>query len=260
MKKLLTLLVVATMLLTFGLAASAEEIIDQIAGSFLPDSLAGSTAGDSDAISAFASAFETFSSDSSSGESFDIGALFGTASGGGISDILAGITGSNSSDISAVLEQAMGNVDSGDLMSTLTQSFGSLGGGMADALGMFSPDNAGGLMDGLFAGLGTAGVDTNKLTSALGESAVFNMFAGLYTGAGVIKPPVVTTTKPEVVTDSPEETTITTTSGGGVITTKPTGGTIPKTGSSELNGIVMFGVLATAAAVAFVAARKKEEA
>ena len=254
MKKLLTLLVVATMLLTFGLTASAAELLDELAGGFLPDGAAAD--GGSGSIADFASIFETFSSDSSAeGEAFDINALFGTASGGGITDMLAGLTGGNTGDIAAVMEQAMSGVDSGDLMSTLTQSFGSLGGGMLDGLGALSPDNAGGLMDGLFAGLGTAGVDTNKLTSALGESTVFNMFAGLYTGAGVVKPPVATTKAP-APTAAPTNAPNT----APPATKGPAGPSIPKTGSSEVTGIVMFGVLAMAAAVAFVAARKKEEA
>ncbi len=250
MKKLLTVFMAICLVSSFGLFAFAEEVVED---DFVESGTAVESQG---SIEDFASIFETFSSDDSG--SFDVASLLG-GNAGGISDILSGMTGGDSSsgEITGVLSQVMGGVDSGELMDTLGQSFSSMTGGISEAMGMMSPDQADDVMAGLFSSLSGAGVDTNALTTALGDSPVFNLFAGLYTGAFTAKPkptakptaaPTVAPTQAPTNPPAPETTK--------APVTGTTSTDIPKTGSTT-SGIALFAVLSVAAAAAFVA-RKKE--
>lgn len=232
MKKVLTIMIATLFVLSFGLFAFAEEDFTPV------DDSSSSSA----SIGDFASLFETFSSDS--GSDFDLSGLL--SGGGGIMDMLGGLTGESSGDISAVLGSMLGGVEGGALLDTLSQSFGSLGLGVTELLG--GGLELGGMDDlytGLLGGLDSMGIDSSALTSMLGESGVFNFFAGLYT-AGAVTPTPETTT--EVETEAaPTSPPV-----------QPTGKENPNTGSST-TGIAAFAVLSAAAAVAFVARKKKED-
>lgn|GEM_PF-6183062 len=166
-----------------------------------------------------------------------------------IKGLLANVTGFDEIDVEAALANVLDGVDYTDLMGVLGQTFSSIGGGLGDLLGGAEiggldvggggTDAIAGVFDMLMGGLETLGIDTNALTDALANSAIFNFFAKLYTFGAEFE----TTTEAPPPTDPPLEET------------EPDN---PPTGSPAYVGLTAFAVISVAAAAAF-AARKKED-